>query len=89
MKTRDGEGIGKGGRKGIVIKFRAVGRRFQVESPYNQEFILAAHQMEGRWRRRSRVWSFPRASYLKVTLAVCRIYGVESQDIIRVREVSI
>ena len=49
--------------------------RVHVSAPYRTEFIQAAHRLNGRWRPRSRVWSFPPEAHKEV-LAVCKeIYG--------------
>ena len=49
--------------------------RLQVKVPYKEEWIVFAHSLQGRWRRRTGIWSFPRYRYPRVAEALNRIFG--------------
>lgn len=58
-----------------VVLVRYVGSRMQVTAPYSEAFILEAHRLGGRWRTRSKVWSFPEPVHKLVILHIKRIFG--------------
>ena len=53
------------------------GSRVQIHTEYNGEFVKRAHLLDGRWRKRSKVWSFPETSWRKLKAAVRELYGEE------------
>lgn len=61
--------------QGHGVRTRMQGKRFQVHTPYDQDWIVQAHHMEGRWRNRSTIWTFPRYNYQRVAKALNEIFG--------------
>lgn len=61
--------------RGGVVGTRRIGTRVQVKVPYNKDFIVAAHHMKGRWRGRSKVWSFPDNCLGDLQQALREVYG--------------
>lgn len=57
----------------MIVKYS--GSRMQVTAPYTEEFVLEAHRLGGRWRKRSGMWSFPEPVHRLVILHIKRIYG--------------
>ncbi len=41
------------------VTIQVVQGRLQVSAPYNDQFVAGAKQLSGKWKYRSRVWSFP------------------------------
>ena len=64
------------------VKFWFVSSRLQVSAPFNTNFVVFAHSLEGKWRKRSGIWSFQRYQYRQVVEALNRIYsaGIEIPD---------
>lgn len=62
-------------KQGNGVYTRMQMSRFQVSVPYSTEFIVQAHLLEGRWKRRSRMWSFPREDYMKVARLINKLFG--------------
>lgn len=60
--------------QGIVL-IRYVSSRMHVVAPYTDEFVIQAHRLGGRWRKRSGVWSFPEPVHKLVIYHLKRIYG--------------
>lgn len=58
-----------------LVKFQ--GSRMQVFTDYNPDWVLEAHSLEGRYKKRSRMWSFRRDQYPQVAKAVNRIFGTK------------
>lgn len=64
---------------GHVLITRAQSR-IQVISPYNDQFVLGAHALGGRWKERSRCWSFPAhtsAQIAELANLIWHVYGLE------------
>lgn len=51
--------------------------RIQLSAPYSEDFRQAAHDLNGRWRKKTQVWSFNDMSWPRLRAAVLDIYGVE------------
>ncbi len=45
------------------IRLRLAGIRVVVSTPYQEEWVRRCRLMGGKYRFRSRVWSFPRSQY--------------------------
>ena len=60
---------------GHGVKTRVVSSRIHVICPYNEAFILAAYSVDGRWRRRSQIWSFNRVVFPKIARSLNAIFG--------------
>lgn len=60
--------------QGIVL-VRQVGNRLQVTVPYSESFVLQAHKIGGRWRKRSEMWSFPVSLRRELLGAISAIFG--------------
>lgn len=57
------------------IKVSRPASRVQVTAPYNEEFNRGARSLSGKWRHRTKVWTFPSVAY-KSVVDLCRtIYG--------------
>jgi hypothetical protein len=65
--------------RGRGVFTRTQGSRFQVRAPYNPAFPVEAHKLNGRWRKRSAMWSFARHDYAKVAAIVNKLYGEGTQ----------
>lgn len=61
--------------QGNGVFTQVVAGRLQVKSPFCPEFLMFAHTQDGRWRKRSGIWSFKVRQYRAVALALNRIYG--------------
>lgn len=60
------------------LSLKRAGSRIQVHhAPYNAEFVVAAHELDGRWKKRSQVWSFPSHNYPKLAEVCNRLYGTD------------
>ena len=59
------------------VKFWFVRSRIQVSTPFNAKFVVFAHSTEGKWRKRSGIWSFQRYQYRQVVEALNSIYGAQ------------
>ena len=57
------------------VEVRRVMTRIQVRAPYNERFVVKAHDLGGRWRKRLRVWSFPGSKYTEVLETCNTLYG--------------
>lgn len=57
-------------RTSVVIDWS--GSRMRVSVPYHPSFIALAHKYQGKWKHRSRSWSF-RASVGHIILANIRV----------------
>lgn len=62
---------------GVAILHSTNGNRWQVQSPYSADFVLGAHQLEGRWRKRSQCWTFPSHNYSKMVALCNTVYGTK------------
>jgi hypothetical protein len=49
--------------------------RLHVMVPHNDKFVVFAHSMDARWKRRSGIWSFERIKFARVAIELNRIYG--------------
>lgn len=58
------------------VRIRINGSRLLTNTPYRQSFVDIAPDMGGKFRRRTRSWSFPIKSYSDVIKEVNRCYGV-------------
>jgi hypothetical protein len=54
---------------------RRVVSRIQFKAEYREEFLRHAHDLDGRWRKRAQIWSFPVSSWHKLKRIVKEIYG--------------
>ena len=64
----------KGG--GFMLRFvRLRMSRLQIAVDYDPAFILEAHRLGGRYKKRSQVWSFDREQYSEVAKWLNREYG--------------
>ena len=61
--------------RGKNVYTRTLPTRIQVKAPYDARFVLKAHELRGRWKPRSAVWSFPLYSYGALADILNRIYG--------------
>ena len=59
------------------VKFWFVSSRLQVSAPFSPKFVVFAHSIEGRWRKRSGIWSFQRYQYRQVVEALNSIYDAQ------------
>lgn len=50
------------------------GSRLQVSAPYNEEWIREAKRLSGRYRYRSKRWSFPLTNEVQVLKTLRRIF---------------
>lgn len=57
------------------VLIRSQNSRLQISAPYNSEFNRRGRELGGKWRQRTRVWSFPWDSHRLVLQLVCTIYG--------------
>lgn len=64
----------KAGR--VVI--RSEGHRLQVAAPFSKGFNIAAKDLGGRWRYRTKVWSFPWSNRRSVLQLVRDTFGAEA-----------
>lgn len=60
-------------RGDIVTK--VVKDRIQVTAPYSKAFIDGAHNIGGRWRPKSGVWSFPFRVRAELLGLLTQVYG--------------
>lgn len=60
------------------VYIRRSGRRIQVAAPYNVEFIKGAKQLHGRWRMRTRIWSFLRQDETRLLSLIKHAYGPDA-----------
>jgi hypothetical protein len=61
--------------KGVFTK--VVAGRLQVKCPYNGEFVLFAHRMDGRWRNRTEMWSFRTYQFREVATKLNELFGTK------------
>lgn len=73
---------------GLVMAARR-GNRIQVVAPYKPGFPKAAREIAGRWRFRSRCWSFPASNAAQrsaLTALIVRFHGADQlPDILQER----
>lgn len=73
-------------RRDVMDRARADGKvlirqqdsRIQIVAPFRPEFVASAHELGGRWRKRTGVWSFSEASRRLVLQLVKRVYGADA-----------
>lgn len=53
------------------------GGRIQVSAPYDEVFRVEALKLDGKWRPKSGLWSFPQLYRREVRALIDRIYGEE------------
>lgn len=64
----------------IKVVVSKSGSRIHFFLPYSETFLSHAHRLEGRWKKRSRVWSFDQR-HLAELLEVCKgIYANQPVD---------
>lgn len=61
--------------RGQGVRTRMQSTRFQVSAPYSVDFVTKAHDLGGRWKRRSQIWSFDRSKYFDVARVINSCYG--------------
>lgn len=61
--------------KGHVLIRPAWGYRFHVVCPPHDKFIVEAVALRGRWRHKTRVWSFPNYNFEQVRALAIEVYG--------------
>ena len=59
------------------VKLWVVNSRLQVSAPFDPKFVVFAHSLEGKWRKRSGIWSFQRYQYRQVVEALNSIYDAQ------------
>ena len=59
------------------VTIKHVSSRIQVWCPYHEEFVLEAHRLEGKWKKRTQMWSFERYQYPKVARVLNRLFNAD------------
>ncbi len=72
----------KARNEGIVLIYVSKSR-VSVVSPYSQKFVVAAREMSGRWRSRTKQWTFPISGIRLIVEACTDIYGRDKIRIIK------
>lgn len=70
-------------RTGVIVDWYQ--KRLRVSAPYDPEFIALAHKYNGKWRARSKSWSF-RMSVGHIIIGQVRIIFADYPIEIRKRE---
>lgn len=65
------QGINNG--HGVITRIQQ--SRLQVTVPYSQEFVVFAHNLDARWRKRSGCWSFHRHQFVLVAKKLNELFG--------------
>lgn len=58
-----------------VIQYVKGSTRFHLISPYDKELVKEWHNLGGRWRRRSQVWTFKNGLEKYVREHLLRVFG--------------
>lgn len=55
--------------------------RFHVIAPYSIELVAGARALNGRWRARSKVWSFDKSQFDDVMALLCKVYSQSNVEV--------
>lgn len=61
---------------GVIISPSGL-TRISVIGPYNQEFVMGARALSGRWRKRGGFWSFKVEAFPYVQALAIKVFGKE------------
>lgn len=60
---------------GIVLVYVYSNKRIRVVAPYDKDWLNKAHELGGRWRKRTKSWTFGTLVIKPVLNALIYIYG--------------